>query len=102
MLLFVASLFSFCKVSQACSGFLLITDFLRVLLSLFLSVLIAAHLEFVASIVSSLQTSSITTSTNIVHQRFVNIFHKGTCMEQDKKQNKDPRQYVYDRKSKQE
>jgi hypothetical protein len=44
----------------------------------------------------------MTASAKIVHQRFVNIFHKGTCPEQDKKQKKDPRQYVYDKKPKQE
>jgi hypothetical protein len=55
MFLSAASLFAFYKVSQACSGFLLITDFLRVSLSLFLSVLIASHLAVVASIVSSLK-----------------------------------------------
>jgi hypothetical protein len=64
--------------------------------------MIVAHLAVVASIVSSLYTYSMTSSTNISPQRFVNIFHKGTYPEQDKKQKKDPRQYVYDRKSKQE
>ena len=55
MLLFVASIFAFCKVSQTYYGFLLISNFLQVWLlwvslSLFLFFFITTHMEIVSSL----------------------------------------------------